>query len=462
MPDPLPADLLAPPIANRSSGAPLPAALAAPPAPASRHARLGAAAPLAALLATLLCTAAGALPARAAPQGEALPLEVYVARVLEGGLVARAAQAELEVAVAEHAAAGLWPNPSLAIARQANAAGARSGESQDEARLALPLPLSGRRGLLREAAQRELDAATAHLSFTRAGLRHLATASYLEAAAAEQRVAVEEAALAALEPVVAAVTAREKAGAAAGYERVRLELEAQRLADAVSAAVLERDASARSARALLDPSNEGALRFAAAALDRELGVPAADAAALVRGDARALAAGADAARLQEEAGWRALIPEPTLEGGAALLDLGQAGAGWGYAVGVEVPLPLFDHGQGDRARARARRAHLEAEERALRHARSAALDSAAATRVIRAERVQRHDREVRARARELLEITTASFRAGSADLLELVDAERSHREAELTAIELRLAARLAENDLLALAGSYDDVAPASR
>ncbi|MCC7112396.1 MAG: TolC family protein, partial [Deltaproteobacteria bacterium] len=440
--------LTAPPIAGRRSIWTLPRAGVAR--------RSGAA-----LLALLGASALAAPALRAEAAAEALSLQAYVTRVLEGGLEARAAPAWLEVAAAEHEAAGLWPNPSLALARQANAAGARSGESQDEARLAVPLPLSGRRGLLREAAARDLDAAGARLSFTRAALRHLATAAYLEAAAAERRVAVEEAALAALEPVVAAVSAREKAGEAAGYERVRMELETRRLEDAVSAATLERGASARRARALLGAEEPSAPRFATDALELAMGAPPANAATAVRGDARALAAEAEAARLEEEAGWRALIPEPTLEGGAALLDLGQAGAGWGYAVGIELPLPLFDHGQGERARARARLVRVEAEDRALRHARAAALDNAMAMRAARAERLSRHDREVRTRARELLDITSAAYRAGSAELLALVDAERAFREAELGAVELRLEARQAENDLLLLAGSYDD-APLTR
>lgn len=406
------------------------------------------------LLASSAVRSAGPVP---------VTLDTFVERVLADGLQARASAAEVEVAVAELEATGIWPNPSAELSRQANAAGVRAGESQDQLVLSLPLALSGRLGLLRDAASKDVEAARARISFARGSLRHEATAAFLEAAAAGRRVDVEKRALTLLEPVVAAITAQEKAGEAAGYDRVRIELEKKRLEDQLAAAVADETRAIGRARALLGPDS-GGVEIALAEHDLSRALLTKEAlvdGVSTRGDVRALAAEAEAARLQGDAAWRALVPEPTLFGGGYLLDLGRPELGFGYAVGVEVPIPVFDSGQGGRARAKARGALAEAQQRALVHAARARLSAALTERTARAERARRHDAEVVVRANELLAITSAAYRGGGTALLTLVDAERAQREASAASIDLHLSARLAENDALLLAGAYDDAASAS-
>lgn len=405
------------------------------------------------LLASPVVRAAGPVP---------IALEDYVERVLADGLQARAAAAEVEVAAAELEATGIWPNPSAELSRQANATGVRAGESQDQLVLSLPLALSGRLALLRDAASKDVEAARARLAFARGSLRHEATAAFLEAIAAGRRVEVEKRALTLLEPVVTAITAQEKAGEAAGYDRVRIELEKKRLEDQLAAALADETRAIGRVRALLGP--DASVEIALAEHDLSRALPTKEAlvdGVSTRGDVRALAAEAEAARLQGDAAWRALIPEPTLLGGGYLLDLGRPELGFGYAVGVEVPIPLFDNGQGGRARAKARGALAEAQQRALVHVARARLSAALTEQIARAERARRHDAEVVLRANELLEITSAAYRGGGTALLTLVDAERAQREASAASIDLHLSARLAENDALLLAGVYDDARAAS-
>lgn len=403
-----------------------------------------------------------ALAAASAAGAQPLSLDAYVARVLGEGLDARAAAAHVELASAEAEAIGLWANPALEISRQANAAGVRAGETQDQLVVSLPLALSGRLGLLRDAASKDVEAARARLAFARAALRSEAIAAFLGAVAARRRIEVEKHALAALEPVVDAIVAREKAGEASGYDRLRIELEQKRLEDQLTAAVADEARALAAARALLGPE----------AVDAQLGehdlarpILARDEQALdavaKRGDARALAAEAASAQFQEDAAWRALIPEPTLFGGGYLLDVARPELGYGYAVGVEVAIPVFDSGQGNRARAKARRSLAEAQQRALVHTARARLSAALAERAVRTERARRHDAEVLVRANQLLEITTVAYRVGGAELLALVDAERAQREAAAASIDLHLSVRLAESDALLLAGAYDDAAPLS-
>jgi outer membrane protein, heavy metal efflux system len=80
----------------------------------------------------------------------------------------------------------------------------------------------------------------------------------------------------------------------------------------------------------------------------------------------------------------------------------------------------------------------------------------------RRARAETHRTEVLARAEELRKIATAAYRGGASDLLALVDAERAAREARLQAVDLATAVVDIDNDLLLLAGSYDQAETRSR
>lgn len=397
-------------------------------------------------------------------RAEPLSLEAYVARAAVG-LEARATAARVGIAEAEVEATGLWPNPSAEVFRQQNAEGVRAGESQDQLVLSLPLAVSGRLGLLRDAAAKDADAARHRAAAALGRLRHRATAAFLDVVALRRRAAAEREVLQALEPIEGAIAAREKAGEAAGWERVRIELERRRVEDALAAVEVDAARALARAQALLGDGaatvDQGGIDLADLDFTRPLAaaVAARDVEALR--EARALCAEVDAARLADEAGGRGLIPEPVLFGGPMLLDLGRPQTGVGFEVGVEVPLPTFDRGQGVQARARARRVAVEAELRAFVH--TARVELAAARREVelRVERARQHDAQVLARATELRAITLAAYERGGAELLLLVDAERAQREAMSTSVALHVAGRLAENDLLLLSGAYDDPLPGS-
>lgn len=404
-------------------------------------------------------TAWGVIAWAGVARAETLSLEAYLARAADG-LEARAAAARVGIAEAEVEATGLWPNPSAEVFRQQNAEGVRAGESQDQLVLSLPLAVSGRLGLLRDAAAKDAAAARHRAVASLGRLRHRATAAFLDVVALRRQAAAEREVLRALAPMEAAISAREKAGEAAGWERVRIELERRRVEDALAAVEVDAARALARAQALL---GDGAAGVDLADLDvtRPLAAPAVARDVESLQEARALGAEVEAARLADEAGGRGLIPEPVLFGGPMLLDLGRPETGVGFEVGVEIPFPTFDRGQGVQARARARRAAVEAEMRAFVHA--ARLELAAARREVelRVERARRHDAEVLARATELRTITLAAYERGGAELLLLVDAERAQREAMSTSVALHVAGRLAENDLLLLSGAYDGPLPAS-
>ncbi|KFA90102.1 TolC family protein [Archangium violaceum] len=388
----------------------------------------------------------------------------YVERVLTGSLEARVAALEAVLGRAEAVGVGVWPNPELGWERQKTTSGTRDGESQDVLVASIPLVLSGRLGWERQAAERNAKAAEARHEWARAGLRHEATRAFSVVLAARERRSILEQSLAELRRLAEAIATRERAGEAAGYDRLRIELEAATVQDALRGAVLdERQAESQALRLLgpgvtVLPPFEGAL-----GVERPLPEGASLLAELEerRGDLRALAleaSGAEAARRAAGRGW---IPEPSVRAGAQFLDVGLPGAGVGYVVGVGLPLPFFDRRQGEAARAEARRGLAEARRAALVHEARTRLAVVLDAVSGRRERQARHRSEVLGRVQELRQVAATAYRGGGAGLLVLMEAERTAREARLTAVELAVSLVEAETDLLLLAGAYDGATPRS-
>ncbi|QRN94720.1 TolC family protein [Archangium violaceum] len=394
----------------------------------------------------------------------ALDEQQYVTRVLTSSLEGRVAESEAALGRAEATGVGLWPNPTLEWERQKTSSGTREGESQDVLMASIPLVLSGRLGLEKQAAERDARAAEARLEWARAQLRHEATRAFAAVLAARERRSILEESLTQLRRLAEAIATRERAGEAAGYDRLRIELEAATVQDALRGAVLDEHRAEAHALRLLGPEVtvlppfEGSPR-----VER----PLPDGASLLaeleerRGDLRALAleaSGAEAARRAAGRGW---IPEPSVRAGAQFLDVGLPGAGAGYVVGVGLPLPLFDRQQGEAARARARRGLAEARRATLLHEARTRLAVVLEEVSGRRQRLERHRTEVLGRAQELRRIAATAYRGGGAELLVLVDAERAAREARLTTVELAVSLVEAETDLLLLAGAYDSATPRS-
>ena len=317
----------------------------------------------------------------------------------------------------------------------------------------MPLVLSGRLGLEREASAASAESAEFHAAWARAALGRDARLAFDAVLAARARAAVLEEAAAAVDALGQVVAAREKAGESTGYERLRMELEAALVADLHTAAVLERTNAESVAGAMLG-SPDGVLPALAgddwAEIPQTLpsGPPIAE-----RADVKALAKEVQAAEAAARANHRRGVPDPVLTAGAQLLDAADSGRGAAYVVGVEVPLPFFDSGAAaaevDRARGQAAEAErLEAVRQAER-TQALARDTLEAKRA----RVVTHRTTVLARAERLRELALGAWKAGGADTLTLLDAQRAARDARLAALDLALDARNAETDLVYTLGA---------
>jgi cobalt-zinc-cadmium efflux system outer membrane protein len=412
---------------------------------------------------TIICSTPSFAASQAVPPG--LDEQGYVQEVLRAGLAARVADAEAALGQAERVGAGALPNPTLAWQRESVATGAVPGTTQDILSVSLPLVLSGRLGLEREAALRTGEAALARRSRARAELRYEAIRRFYAAVAATEKKAVLAESLTKLRQLADLIVAREKAGDASGYDRVRIGLEAASIADLLRGAVLAERAAKAAALALLGPEHAflpallGSLAKVGGRTERR---PMFEDIENRRADLRALKLEATADELARRAAGRSWIPEIAVHGGAQVLDVGRPGESRGYVAGIEIPLPLFARRQGDRARAQARRELAEARRAALLREAKARLAAVLVEADERRARAETHRTEVLARAEELRKIATAAYRGGASDLLALVDAERAAREARLQAVDLATAVVDIDNDLLLLAGSYDQAETRSR
>jgi outer membrane protein, heavy metal efflux system len=421
----------------------------------SRFYRLGGAVSLA----TTVCSIAGPSDGRAQPA--ALDERQYVEEVLRAGLEARVADAEAEVGRAEGAGAGAWANPALAWQREAVESGPAAGATQDIFSLSLPLVLSGRLGLERAAARQGAQAALARRDRARAELQHEAILRFYGVVAATERKTVLAESLGRLRGLSQTTAAREKAGDASGYDRLRIALEAATVEDLVRGATTAERAARAAALAMLGPETEslppleGSLAPVPARIE---GAETGTGFESRRGDVRALQLEARAAETARQGAARGFIPEITVQAGAQILDARRPGESRGYVAGVELPLPLFQRRQGERARAEARRELAQARAAAVLRKARALLTVARETAQEGRARLEAHRTEVLGRAEELQKIAGAAYRGGASDLLALVDAERTARQARLDAIDLAKAVIEADSELLLLTGGYEQPA----
>jgi len=336
------------------------------------------------------------------------------------------------------------PNPGVAYQIE-DAAGVRDEflTFQQE------LPITGRRGLVRDgadaaasaaglAAQRELRADASRMRET------FFEVLYRESISDRMRLGAKR-----LERVVGILDKREREGEGSGYDLLRAEQELAEIEIAVSDAEAMLSVARSRFGAFFDPKR----KMESARLEGELQptgelpapTDAIERALAQRGDLMALRAETQRLDLERQAARRRRFPEPTLTAGwkrTRVLGIDDTG----FIASLTVPLPVFDRGQvvARRASADRDRTALEVEilEREIRADVQAALARERAAR----QAAGRQGRDVEQRARELRRIAELAYDEGEAGILELLDAYRSSLATELRTIAVRYAAKRAEID----------------
>jgi len=361
------------------------------------------------------------------------------------------------IAMAESAVtqAGLLPNPNVQVTHErGNIAG---GTATENALLvSQSFDISGRRALLRQAAERRLDAARLDGASGRRRLIVEVRSAFAEALYRDQVRTGLRAWSQRIDAGYAVVSQLAKAGEASGYERRRLERERQtaqaRIARAdadylrsreLLVAFLGNAAHSLVPAGILIPSETPALAVVQAGMRS-------------RPELQSLIAQAEAFDRERRAADRAWLPDLTVGAGPKRVD--EPIRSDNTAVfSVSIAIPIFDRGQAATTRASAE-ASIARAEHALRLDRwEAELRGVWGQANALRQAALLISNESAGSSRDLSRIAEAAYRGGESTLLELLDAYRNELEGQTTVLELALAARLAriELDLFSGAGAYD-------
>lgn len=408
---------------------------------------------------------------------------IRLARARDGQVAL--AEADAAQAEADAVAAGLYPDPSLAWTREHLPGAGAQAEREDTFEVSVPIELASRRAAGRAVARAEASGAQAMAARARSEAATTALLAFYEAIADTRRAEIAAEAVARLDEAARVLARRHEQGTASGYERTRLELEAE-LARSELRQAEARALAARAELALmlgLDADRltlAGSLALGADSVSGADSTSGADSVSGANGapdvdsvsgavaaaqpdvstddpssrpSSRLLARSVAQAREAREHAGRAWIPAVSVSGGVRIAGPGETR--YGYVAGVALDLPLFGRGQDARARAHA------AERRA--QARAHAADLLVRRELLRARRelalaqdeLGRFGAATHDRLELLVRAAESGYREGQRSLIELMDAQDARTAVALRRLELELVARRAEVALRAAQGAFE-------
>jgi cobalt-zinc-cadmium efflux system outer membrane protein len=394
-------------------------------------------------VAALLTVSVPAASQTVLPEAEAL------ARLSADSPRARAIRAGVDVARAEVSVAGRWPNPRLTIDRESVA-----GVSETLTTVLQPLPVTGRRGLEREAASAAAEANAGRAEDEVRRLRADLRLAYAELAAAQVRERELSRSRAQLVDLVGILERREAAGDVAGFDRLRAAHEVLDVdADLMIAASDVVHAQARLA-GFFAPGTEATTLVAAGLPPGAPDLPPLEAlierAEQTRGRLLALRKDQEAAQWAIRAADRRRFPEPEVLAGTKSSNVG--GGDVGSVIGVQATLPIFDRSRPEHALAQARVTQAQAELDAFRVTLRADVSAARVAAQVRRRVAESYRELALSNAGEVERIARVSYDAGERGILELLDALRTSSVARVRQAALDVAARTAEIELEFVSG----------
>ncbi len=392
---------------------------------------------------TLVSLAAPAMGQTAISEADAL------ARLSPDSPRVRAIRASVDVARADIIAAGRWPNPRLTFNRESV-----HGITENMVTVSQPLPITGRRDLEISAASAAADATARRADEALRAARAELRTAYADLVSAQIRETSLSRARTRLAELVEAIGRRERAGDAAGYERLRAERELLDLdADLATASGDRRRAQAVLGAFFAEAVDVTTIATIAPGAVSRAPVPAVEElfmkARELRGESLALQRDLDAATFAERAAGRRAVPEPELVAGTKSSN--GAGGDVGSVLSIHISLPIFDRGDPERALAQARMARAEAQLASFNTTLRAQIVALRAAVIERRDAAD-HYRAASSTMTDLERIAQVSYDAGERGILELLDAYRSGAGARVRQATLDAAARQAEIELEFVSG----------
>jgi cobalt-zinc-cadmium efflux system outer membrane protein len=403
------------------------------------------------------------VPVSAQGGASALPANVTLDEVLQ--LLERrsprtaADRASIPVVQADRITAQTLPNPTLSYGGVRLVSGLSTGAvTQHQMVFEQPLLLFHQRQARADAAAGNVAAEEARVAETIAGRRLTVRQTFMSLLSRQEQLRVVQESLANLERVEQVVRGRAAAGDRSQYEVLRIETETESLrVQAMNAATDVDDVSGQLAALLglpgWSPRAVGVLEVGTVSTDTEVLWTTAErrrpSITAIRQQQAAARGGLFLAR-------RERLPVPALSGGAQTTrDV----TGTSAFVGFSIPLPFFDHNQGAVAKAAAQIDAADLQLQAGLGEARAEIERAATVLRKRREALQSLESSVMGRIPTLRRMAEDAYREGSADILELLDANRSLKDFQLAHVQQLEAVKLAEETVIGAAG-LDSAEPA--
>lgn len=370
-----------------------------------------------------------------------------VQKFLEQSPYAREARARTAIAQAEARGRTLYTNPAFNYSREG--AGMTEFFQAEQT-----LPVSGRLKLLRQAGGSAAGAVESDGAFDIWQARTSLRLAFYRVLEAQQREALFAGGVKEIEDVIRVLREREREGEGSKFDRLRTERELAELRAELALARAEGELERSSLMAFLPPD----ARVAAVAGQLETALAALDEAALAqralnaRDDYRAEQRRLEQYRLEERAAERLKIPEPVIIAGYKRADVGQNRIANGGVVGVSVPLPLFNKGQAEVSRYAAEQERVRARMQILAQRIQAEVEGNARAFTVRAQARDQYRKELAGAGAELVQIATVAYQEGEIGILQLLDAHRAQRQAQLRMLEIHAAVKQAQIELERVVG----------
>lgn len=398
-------------------------------------------------LLAIACWALAAPAARADTLSEAKVIRVARSRSPEA-VVAREVAG---VAEAELVRASLYPNPSVDWRREHVPGSGPGAEREDSVSLTVPVDITGRRPAQSALARAGVSSARARAALAQSEAVTISLYAFYSALAAEREVRIASRAVTRLDEATRVLGRRHEEGDTSGYQRARLEIEAE-LARSELRQVRAKAWSSRATLALLlgTAVTKLQLRGNLHTLDPGSGTP--NPKRPRPSSALFVASAADAGEARSAADW-AWVPTVALSGGVRVVHTDETR--YGYTAGVALSLPVFSFGQELRAETAARQ-KLAMAEAALADRAATIKEARAREQLVTTRReVALFNKAMRTHIAVLERAAESGYREGDLSVVELVDAERARTAFELRQLELELRAKRAEIDLRAARGEFE-------
>jgi cobalt-zinc-cadmium efflux system outer membrane protein len=403
-----------------------------------------------------LLAVAGVPTGSLAQESPSLTAEQAVRQAMDREAFETAQASRVREARGEQTEAGAWPNPELAIEREA-AFEEGGAVAEDFFILEQALPVWGERRLREEAAAREVEAAEASNEAQRLERRLEVERIFYETLRAQKRLESAREWRERVGRAAETMQRRQEADEASEYAIQRMrhaEDEAKVAVEAARAAVIEQSGELA---ALVGRPDGKANRWELVGQLRPEALP--ELSALTdeldqQPELKALEARRRGASKRREAAQRAVYPMPSVMGGYKRLDAPTGGSFHGFLVGVSLSLPIFSQQLGARRAARSQEMRLDAERRLMARRKAAKVASLHQSASIRMEAAREYRQEAVGRAQKILDRVQSRQEAGEASLFELVDAYRTLHDSREEVIDRAWEARETRLELRRVAGGF--------